>query len=477
MQSFQQAGAREALLVALSLAGFVAAPSIAQDGSRGAIYLQSYDSEARRQGEPQQVNLFTVGNQRRSSLVALPDGGFVVLWEDAGQDPSGLGVFGQRFDEGRLRIGDEFQVNTFTRGNQQLASAAVDADGNMLVVWQAGNSQDGSDAGIVGQRFDEAGDIDGEAFQVNLFTEKAQGSPFVADTANGDFVVVWVSEEQDGGSNGIFGRRFPAPDRAEKREFLVNSYTVGNQRRATIAALADGGSVVAWDTTGADGSSRAVVAQLYDDRGRVVGTELVVNTYVTGAQRQSTIAGSPTGGFLIAWESPDQDGSGVGVFARLFAAQGVPLTDDFQVASYTLGDQDRPSAATNVAGDSLVVWESAGQDGQDSAVFGRLYDSLARRIGSEFQVNTFTRGGQSYPSVAALADGGFIVAWESRLRCAGDCDGNGIVTIDELVRVVDAALREAPADPCEVDRNLDGILTVDEVIGAVASLLESCANA
>jgi hypothetical protein len=235
--------------------------------------------------------------------------------------------------------------------------------------------------------------------------------------------------------------------------------------------------VVAWDTTGADGSARAIVAQLYDSRGRTAGTELVVNTYVTGAQRQSTVAGSPTGGFLIAWESPDQDGSGVGVFARLFAAQGVPLTDDFQVTSYNLGDQDRPFAATSVTGDSLVVWQSVGQDGQDSGVFGRLYDSLARRIGSEFQVSTFTRGGQAYPSVAALAHGGFIVAWESRLRCAGDCDGNGIVTIDELVRVVDAALWEVPADSCEVDRNVDGTLTIDELIGVVASLLESCANA
>jgi hypothetical protein len=448
-----------------------------QDGSSGGIYLQRYDGSAQPLGESVQVNLFTLGNQRRPSLTALPSGGFLALWEDAGQDPSGRGVFGQRFDAGGARAGDEFQVNTSTAGNQQLATAAADADGSILVVWQAGNAQDGSGAGIFGQRFDDAGGPDGEEFQVNQFTENAQQVPVVTSEVSGEFVAVWESAEQDGSNDGIFGRRLLASGATEREEFLVNTYTEGGQRRPQVAALAGGGSVVAWDGPGGGGSGRVVFAQLYDPLGLPAGTAFVINTYTPDAQRRPTVAGAPTGGFFVVWESDDQDGSGIGVFGRLFAAQGVPLTDDFQVASYRVLDQDRPVVATDNGGDSLVVWQSFAQDGQDSGVFARRYDSMASRIGSEFQVSAFTRGEQAFPAVIRLAGGGFVVAWESRLRCPGDCDGSGNVTVDELVRLVDAALLRQPANECEADANADGVVTIDELIRAVASALRSCANA
>ena len=35
-------------------------------------------------------------------------------------------------------------------------------------------------------------------------------------------------------------------------------------------------------------------------------------------------------------------------------------------------------------------------------------------VGSEFQVNTYTTGGQFRPSVSSDADGNFVVIWESR---------------------------------------------------------------
>ena len=38
--------------------------------------------------------------------------------------------------------------------------------------------------------------------------------------------------------------------------------------------------------------------------------------------------------------------------------------------------------------------------------------------GGEFQVNTFTPSGQSFPAVAMDADGDFVVAWNSTARTA-----------------------------------------------------------
>ena len=45
-----------------------------------------------------QVNTYTQSSQNDPSITGLSDGGFVVTWGSDGQDGSGYGVFGQRFD-------------------------------------------------------------------------------------------------------------------------------------------------------------------------------------------------------------------------------------------------------------------------------------------------------------------------------------------------------------------------------------------
>jgi len=59
--------------------------------------------------------------------------------------------------------------------------------------------------------------------------------------------------------------------------------------------------------------------------------------------------------------------------------------------------------------------------------------------------------------------------------CAGDCDGNGQVTVDELVRGVTMALGLATADDCRnLDRNGDSQITIDELMKAVNTALYGC---
>jgi Ca2+-binding EF-hand superfamily protein len=59
--------------------------------------------------------------------------------------------------------------------------------------------------------------------------------------------------------------------------------------------------------------------------------------------------------------------------------------------------------------------------------------------------------------------------------CVGDCDGNGVVTIDELVQAVNIALEDLPVTVCRaVDRNGSGEVTINELIQAVANALDGC---
>ena len=103
-------------------------------------------------------------------------------------------------------LGPEFRVNTETVDDQFSPSIASDSAGNFVVVW-AGNLQDGSGRGILGQRYDSSGAPLGPEFRVNSYTTGDQYGPVVAVSATGSFIVAWQSIGQDGSLQGAFGQR------------------------------------------------------------------------------------------------------------------------------------------------------------------------------------------------------------------------------------------------------------------------------
>jgi hypothetical protein len=149
-------------------------------------------------------------------------GNFVVVWEGYSADDQLFGIRGQRYSSAGLPLGGEFRINTYTTGNQR--APAVDALFNTpVVVWQS-DGQDGSGAGVFGQRYDAAGVPLGSEFRANTYTTSDQSSPDVTFAAPG-FMVVWQSDLQDGSSTGIYMQKFGAP----QGEFRVNTTTAGPQ--------------------------------------------------------------------------------------------------------------------------------------------------------------------------------------------------------------------------------------------------------
>ena len=61
------------------------------------------------------------------------------------------------------------------------------------------------------------------------------------------------------------------------------------------------------------------------------------------------------------------------------------------------------------------------------------------------------------------------------LDCGGDCDGDGQVSINELILGVNIALGTAAADNCAAfDRDRDGQVSVSELIAGVNNALGGC---
>lgn len=101
----------------------------------------------------------------------------------------------------------EWRASTYTSSAQTDAALAVMEGGGSLVVWTSRRQQVGS-YGVYGQRFDGAGVAIGEETQINLWTRSHQFAPDAAATRDGGAWVVWQSHGQDGHAGSIIARRF-----------------------------------------------------------------------------------------------------------------------------------------------------------------------------------------------------------------------------------------------------------------------------
>ncbi|MGE0093268.1 MAG: Ig-like domain-containing protein [Alphaproteobacteria bacterium] len=366
------------------------------------------------------LNSFTNFSQSASSLSSLTDGGFVSVWQSLYQDGSDWGVYGQRFDAAGEPVGGEFRVNTTTEGNQlgQTVAASL-TDGGWVVVWMAA---DASGDGIFAQRYDADGNQvswDGASIgsgetQINTFTGGNQSMPLVAGLASGGFIVSWVSDGQDGSGWGVFAQQYSATGTPVGGEFQVNTHVTSSQALSGLTALSDGGYVVTWHSLNQDsGDGWGVYGQRYDASGVSVGGEFQINTYTTNSQMQSDVAATPDGGFVVVWQSYEQDGSGWGVYAQRFDASGAMSGSEFRVNTEASLDQAMPKVSTLPDGGIVVVWQSLGQDGNGQGIYVQTFDAVNNPTSDEILVNTVTAGDQVNPHVTVLSDGRFVVTWDS----------------------------------------------------------------
>ncbi len=369
-------------------------------------------------GSEFQANTYTTAAQSVSAVGSSGDGSFVVVWQSDTQDGSRFGIFGQRFDGSGTKVGGEFQVNSYSTGNQVSPAIAVAPNGDFVVVWQTFvPPADGSPHNnIFGQRFQVllSGDVAkiGSEFQVSAgTTADGQISPSVAMDSAGNFVVVWGMSTETFQYQTL-GQRFNGSGAKVGAVFPVNSSTTAHGGRSRIALDRAGNFVVAWDRYGPDGSDYGVFAQRFTASGVKSGPEFPVNTSTTGAQAHPSVAADPAGNFVVVWDSRAGYGLPSDVVGQRFNSSGEKVGGEFPVNSYDTGDQRSPKVALDQFGNFLVSWSSEGQDGSMAGIFGQHFDRHGQALGQEFPVNTHTTLRQDLSTVAS--DGvGFVVTWSS----------------------------------------------------------------
>ena len=376
------------------------------------------------QDRERQVNSYITGLQSASTVASDVQGNFVVVWQSVGSfagDSSLLSIQAQRYDSLGRKAGTQLQVNTYTTNAQQRPRVGMDAGGNFVVVWESDGSSLGDTSGrsILGQRVAANGAPLGAEFQVNTYTSLNQYYAGVGVAPDGSFLVVWASNGSpgnDSNSTSIQARLYDSTGSPLGDQFQVNNFTTGFQELPVVAAAGTGDFIVAWKHNGAGiGDGLSVQARQVAASGTPVGVQFQVNSATPGTQTAPAVAADGAGNFAVVWQSLP-GGAETEIEAAVFDAFGVPVLGEFQVNSYSTQNQAEPSVAMSPQGDFVVAWESYGSAGGDTSldsVHARRYDADGSARGVEFQANTYTTNNQILPAVATDGSGNFVIVWES----------------------------------------------------------------
>jgi hypothetical protein len=311
-----------------------------------APYYRFYDAAAT--PAPGPFALAVDGEVATGGAAYLRNGDALLAWETPW---TALGnVAAARIQPPNTTVGPQFAVNTYTTGDQYEGQVLAMPDGGFLVVW--------TDVGLNGERdvwarrFSLAGPA-GPDVRVNTYTTGAQSHATAAALPGGGFVVVWWDTDQEGPPNrtGIFGRRFDGSGAPVGAEFHVNSYLPGNQSYPKVAAAPSGAFVVVWNSQDQDGNFGGVFGQRYDTQGVPAGSEFRVNTQTVGWQRAGGVAADVAGNFIVSFESDNQVTSAL--ILRRYEADGTPRGDELEVVTAGAGDSD---LGMDPAGNFVLVW-------------------------------------------------------------------------------------------------------------------------
>ena len=237
---------------------------------------------------------------------------------------------------------------------------ALDGRGNFVAVWTL-QGEDLEDD-VFAQRFDMSGRKIGKEWRVNTYTPGHQRSARVAiDPVTGNFMVVWVSVDQDGSGEGVFGQLFSTTGKRLGPEFRVNTVTQSDQRFPAISADGRGNFVVVWQ----DLDLGAIVAQRFDTLGRRLGSEKRMNLPPLGFFVQFPgVASDAKGNYVVAW-----DDTSAAIYVRLVCRNGTP-TQVVQVSPTLSGGQNAPQVAFGGNGTFVVVWND-----RETRISARRYSS------------------------------------------------------------------------------------------------------
>lgn len=463
------------------------------DSSLRSVYGQVYDNDGVPQGDPFQGPDPVKYNHSEADVLGLDGGGFVITWSGNnglwGGDATG-GIFGQMFnviDGEVVEVGGEFHVNTSVYAEQHHSKMVALPNGGFMVLWQDDDGANalrfqhfdpvGTTVGVEGtlattvslnniqteweainlsgggigvmwhdkygklyvQSFTTDGIATTEAALIDTGNRNGNGTNFTADLKqlnDGRLVVTWEDEPADKIYTQIVDTPPVIDPPAELQHPLIGS-------DPSLAALADGSRIIffAFDDGDINVDYTGIWGQRYDKFGKKVDEQFRLNTDPANRQSVPEVTVLKDGSLVVTWMSGTTS-TGVGdVYGRLLDADGklIPDTSDFVINP--AATSSTPTSTANYAreaettalenGGFVTVWYEYHDIDTYRSVYGQVFNKDGIPQGPQFQGPDVLdpdspNHNQSEAEVLALDGGGFVITWTDANGITGNDAGGGI---------------------------------------------------
>ena len=349
-----------------------------------------------------------VGDQVAARLAMGSQGGYLV-WQDNATDEFGLGVSALRIDVAGNPVGAPVRINSLLKGNQEQPRVGVLANGGTIFAWEGG----ASGFHRVNYRVvNVEGLFLGEDRFVTGPESGEQVEPAIAALKNGGSVLAWTDYLEDGSVKGVSARIIGANGQAQTDAFRLNKFTLGNQHKAQVVAMPGSRFAAVWvSDQQQDAKSIDVVLRVFSATGQALTEETIVTPVGVSANPTLNISGES---LVVAWEQLDleQKINRWDIGARSFDFNLKPLSEPVLANLHRKGDQFAPQLQGGPQG-AMLVWTSLGQDKSREAVMGRFINSSGRLVEGEVSVNTTQALAQMQPTLTLSTNGEFLVAWST----------------------------------------------------------------
>ena len=105
-------------------------------------------------------------------------------------------------------------------------------------------------------------------------------------------------------------------------------------------------------------------------------------------QNYADVAVLSNGNVVVSWtDGPDfNDGFDVSARARVFTADGVPVTDEIILGSIADNDQNFPEVVATENGGFIATWQDGRFSNTDERAFVQAYDAMGNPVGDEMHI-------------------------------------------------------------------------------------------
>jgi hypothetical protein len=287
-----------------------------------------------------------------------------------------------------------------TPGTQALASATLDGQGNVTLLW----SQFLSDGGLDGRaRWRRFGPADVPLGPDAILTTRSSRAREVVSNRRGDVLAIWNERLPSGATQGVLRRISPVVPTLNLRF----SHPVDDVDVNPTSFF-----VTVWTVATPAGSR--ILGQRFDFDGRPLGPEFnATATASPGGELLGGVAMNRRGEFVVVWASRNADGSILGIFGRRFDFTG-PRGSEFQVNTTEIGEAFLLISDVGSADDgSFVVAWSRRRTGEFSTdIFGQRFNNAGEKLGDEIVIAEDAPITDGYVRLAVAPEGHFAAAWD-----------------------------------------------------------------